>query len=198
MDDLYDVPVIVDHVQRGIESLREQLCREAPVAEAMIAPVLHEIQLLENLAFAVATATRVDLAQGTVLDREGRDVNQPRLGFNDDFYRRMIRARGIANRSSGSVDDVCSIVATVADVPLSDVEWFYVPDMTQIIQFQSTNPLTAAQASFLVDIIDEASDGAVTTYIYEVPKGVGYTFDENRDNGLGLDQGLFSRLLVRQ
>jgi hypothetical protein len=76
---------------------------------ALVAP----IQDLENAIQQLLTERTVDRAIGVQLDVIGRLVKQRREGRLDDDYRRHLRARIKANRSSGIVEEWLAIAELI-------------------------------------------------------------------------------------
>lgn len=56
---------------------------------------------------------RISTAAGVQLDVLGKIVGQARGGLSDDDYRRFIRARISANKSSGTVEDILRVAVGV-------------------------------------------------------------------------------------
>lgn len=55
-------------------------------------------------------------AAGSNLDQWGALIGQPRSGLTDEEYRRFISARPMANRSTGTIDELTAILATATGV----------------------------------------------------------------------------------
>ena len=72
-----------------------------------------ESQSLETVIQDILTARTIDGAVGVQLDDLGSLVGQYREGRTDDRYRIWIKARIIANRSSGSPPDMYAIASTI-------------------------------------------------------------------------------------
>jgi len=110
---------IDDHVARAKVRLayRFQKPRILGFVEALVKP----IQNFENVAWQVFAERNVDNAVGVQLDQIGEKVGQPRLGYLDDAYRRLIRARISANKSNGTVNDLIRISNLVIDDPAASI-----------------------------------------------------------------------------
>jgi hypothetical protein len=71
----------------------------------------------EAAAQAVLVGFRLDDAVGAQLETLGSLVGQPRAGLNDDDFRRFIRARILTTRSSGTIDEILTILDLVLGDP---------------------------------------------------------------------------------
>lgn len=102
-----------DHVKLALARLVRQF--QKPRFRAYVKRTVAPIQLLEHILIQVYIARRIDNATGDLLDKFGKLVGQPRLGFDDDNYRRYIRARIRANRSRGTGPDILLVAKLVLD-----------------------------------------------------------------------------------
>ena len=93
---------IPDHAQQAISRLLEQF-KGMPKIESMLSVVASEIQAVEDSAFVFFTSRAIDNAVGAQLDGIGRIVSELRNGRVDDSYRLRLKARILANRSSGTI-----------------------------------------------------------------------------------------------
>jgi hypothetical protein len=107
---------ISDHAARALDRLKQQF-RGKPKVEALVTALMGPVQAVEDALYQLLTERGVDTAIGTQLDAIGKVVGQPRGGLSDDTYRRYIRARITANRSSGLVDELNLIARLVLDDP---------------------------------------------------------------------------------
>lgn len=99
---------IRDHLEQARQDLLSQF-REKTRIEALITALAFGVQTLEDELFDFVTSTTVDFATGDLLDRLGFIVGEQRLGLTDTEYRRILRVRIAANRSSGTRDELISI-----------------------------------------------------------------------------------------
>lgn len=51
----------------------------------------------------------IDAAQGTTLDKIGREVGQARVGLSDEDYRKWLKVKVLANMSGGEIETINSI-----------------------------------------------------------------------------------------
>lgn len=75
--------------------------------------VLTPLQDVENALMQCLTERSVDNATGINLDVIGKLVGESRHGLEDDDYRRCVRARIAANRSSGTVEDMLKVARLI-------------------------------------------------------------------------------------
>ncbi len=75
-----------------------------------------EAEILQTAITTVADWRDIDNAEGTTLDRIGRNVAEPRGDKTDDIYRQHIKVKIIANRSRGDA----TTIETVTRVMMPD------------------------------------------------------------------------------
>jgi hypothetical protein len=71
-------------------------------------------QLLEDAMLGLSSDALFGNATGEMLDRYGAILGEPRGEFDDVTYRRLIAARGLANQSQGTVDEMIGILQLLA------------------------------------------------------------------------------------
>lgn len=76
---------------------------------ALTAPV----QALEDMLQQLMSERSIDTAVGKQLDVIGRLAGQPRLGLDDETYRRYIRARIAAHNSDGTTEDLITVATLI-------------------------------------------------------------------------------------
>lgn len=96
---------ITDHSDRAVALLLSQY-QGKPLMEGFVRAFLDEVQEYEDELWTLVGLLDIDRATGIDLDRIGRIVVQPRSSESDDAYRRLLRARIAANRSSGTYRDL--------------------------------------------------------------------------------------------
>jgi len=72
-------------------------------------------QVLEDATFSVVVGSTLQNSAGHRLDQWGDLVGERRGGLNDADYRRFIKARIKANRSTGKMDEILEILALVTE-----------------------------------------------------------------------------------
>lgn len=83
----------------------------------MIDVYVNEVQELENALWGLIAKFDLDVADAIWLDRLGYIVGENREGENDDVFRRLIRARIMANKSDGTVEEILAVLNMVLDDP---------------------------------------------------------------------------------
>ncbi len=77
-----------------------------------------QIQDLEDMFFELIEKRFIDDAVGVQLDGLGRIIGAPRNGLADEPYRVQLRVQIRINRSSGTVEDIISVVALLVTNPI--------------------------------------------------------------------------------
>jgi len=84
--------------------------RDKPRIAAFARALGRAAQLLHDDLFDLLVSRDLDIGVGPVLDWFGAIVGEERGGLDDADYRRFIRARILANRSSGTTDEVIAVL----------------------------------------------------------------------------------------
>lgn len=92
--------LITDHEQRGLDRIIEQY-KEKPRFESLLKIFISQIQELEDETQRSFTEQFVDFAVGQQLDLFGTIVGLERQGFDDDFYRILLKVKIGQNISKG-------------------------------------------------------------------------------------------------
>ena len=108
---------IFDHVVQAKNRLLRQY-KDKPYIEGMVEAFVSEFQNIEASAFDMFTSQALDYAVGTQLDNFGKIVVQGREGFDDDFYRILLRAKIGINNSSGLPSDVINTAQLLTQATL--------------------------------------------------------------------------------
>jgi hypothetical protein len=103
------VTKIVDHAVRAVLRFIQQY-KGKPKLEAMGELIGERAQEIEDIGYDMFTLQALDFAEGVQLDRFGEIVVQDRNGFDDDFYRILLKVKIGINNSSG---DPRSIINTI-------------------------------------------------------------------------------------
>lgn len=99
----------VNHLQ-GVLDLALPFYGKPRITSYLLA-MLTEIQELSEQAYDVRYAYHIDFAIAQRLDLLGQIVGQFRLGFDQETFRALIRARAAANRSSGGYEDLIAVTS---------------------------------------------------------------------------------------
>lgn len=147
--------------------------------------IARQAQDLEDSAQAILTITNIDGSIGAQLDNLGRFVGQARVGLDDATYRQYLRARILANKSSGTSEALYRVFTALLGLPLRLVN---APVKTFLLHVNGA--ITRAQAMAALDfLIDSKEAGAHGILVWqETPTAALFTLD----SGPGLDVGLFA------
>lgn len=161
---------ITDHVAQATERLTQQFKTKAKIV-SFLGACVEPVQRLENALWQLLTERSIDTAIGVQLDDIGSKVGQPRLGFSDTDYRRLIKARIAANRSAGLVSDLIKIsVAVVNDVAATiDIDQQGVAAVVVTIEGVIISETTA---SILIDFLRDSVAAGVRVLL-EYPTALG-------------------------
>lgn len=154
--------------------------------EKLLACLIAPCQDLEDALQQLKTQRFVDTAAGAQLEVIGKIAGQPRLGLDDDTYRRYIRARIAANNSDGTTEDLLNICELV--VYDDDATYVLTQEGTATARlFVSGEFITGALAAILFSFLNAAKSGGVRIVLQwgESPLAELFQFDV----GPGLDQG---------
>lgn len=111
------VSYISNHVAQAVNRFIQQYKRMARMAAIMEA-LVNQIQDLEDVGVDMFTALSLDYAVGAQLDLIGRIVVQPREGFDDDFYRILLKVKIGINNSSGEPSSIINTLQLLTSATL--------------------------------------------------------------------------------
>jgi hypothetical protein len=97
-----------EHVAKALALLTDQFRDKARI-QGLVGSIVAPLQDLEDVAFDVLAALRLDTAVGYWLDRLGAIAGERRKGRGDDEYRAAIRLRIRINRSEGTAEDLIDV-----------------------------------------------------------------------------------------
>jgi len=75
-----------------------------------------DLDNLKNEINAIQDTRIIDKAYGQNLDRIGENIKQERGPLNDKIYRILLKARTKINLSSGTINEIIEILATIFDI----------------------------------------------------------------------------------
>lgn len=164
-----------------------------PVAGSLLKAIALSTQLVEDISFDYAVSNAIDSDDGYLLRRWGVLVGERQGTLTADEFRRVIRARILALRSSGLIDNIVKVI----DLLTNPVDKSYVttPPAAFRISYKPTDPISDALVDRLVRLIDLARPAGVGADVIEEPKP-GLTTFRLDDADAGLDSGLLSRKLT--
>ncbi|MEK4640338.1 DUF2612 domain-containing protein [Bacillus sp. FSL W8-0519] len=76
----------------------------------------HHIQENEDLLNKIHDWRDIDQVEGVTLDYIGRNIGQDRMGFDDDTFRGLIKARIIRNNSDGTIPTILRFLSFILGV----------------------------------------------------------------------------------
>lgn len=105
---------IDDHVARALARLTSPI--DGPNIQALVSVLATRSQDVEDLLCGLIILRFLEFADGVNLDQYGAILGEPRAGWDDVTYRRLLRARVLTNRSEGTIDEVTKILALLVGV----------------------------------------------------------------------------------
>jgi len=110
----------IDYISDWQKKLRKRLYQQFRTKvtwQALADMLAAQFQDLEDAAQSVLSIVSIDDSEGVQLDQIGALIGQPRLGVNDSTYRGFLRARIIANRAAGRIEEIYRVLnASVGEV----------------------------------------------------------------------------------
>lgn len=100
------------HVEEALAQLAEQF-HDKPNVEGLLRDLLAGEQELEHVFWDLIDLRALDVAQGPQLDGIGDIVGERRQGRDDSSYRTAIRGRIVLNKSSGTTENIISIIRAI-------------------------------------------------------------------------------------
>lgn len=184
---------MVDYVTDWAGRLQSRLYMQfatKPKIKAWAAMLGRQAQDLEDSAQAILTITNIDGSIGAQLDNLGRFIGQPRVGLDDPTYRTYLRARILANKSSGTPEALYRVIGAlfsgaVMKITSSGVKSFVLKVSTVVMSTAQAN----AALAFLIDS-KEAGARVVLEY-QQAPDARLLRFDTLP----GFDNGIFGGAL---
>jgi hypothetical protein len=137
---------ITNHVRRAILNLPPNLVG-MPRTMSVLRAICEEIQESEDRLWEVLTARLLENADATRLRVLGALVGQVDQGYDEDTYRELIRARAIANRSNGTVNDLLELFAIFYD----STDWKEPKPATFSLEGESSNGLPISSVRELMN-----------------------------------------------
>lgn len=143
--------------------------RNMPMFVALIGAIGDLIQIAEDAYWDLFNAMLLDNATGIWLEYLGAMIGEAREGWGNDDYRRFIKARILANKSSGTINEVLEIIALIINatdptVAFLRAEEFYPASMLIEIAYPDW-PTNDALRSRLVRIVSRARPTGVRLLI---------------------------------
>lgn len=107
-----DFDPIPSHYDVAVDELPSQLRRSRLLS--LVEGLCEGAQVVENDALSVIEDTTIDIAIGDALKQYARLVGEPAEGISDIDLRRLVRARLLAARCSGTVDEILEVLSVAS------------------------------------------------------------------------------------
>lgn len=173
------------HIQEGRAKLIAPFWGK-PKANALLVAMLRQLQLAEDVLWDIMEAYDVRTATGFRLDTIGALVGQPRFGFNDETYRRVIFGRIRAARSLGRENDLLEVVQLAAALD-EGISLENVGNAT--VTMEIDRELTAAEMSALEYLLPKTRGAGIQLHLItpagaSPPEGsTGFVFSGDGEDG---------------
>jgi hypothetical protein len=162
--------------------------RQRPRLRAFIRALGAGAQTFEDEVRDALAAHRLATAEGAALDLWGGWVNEPRAGFGDAAYRRIIYARILANTSDGGLITLRDIAAYMFDVPVTDVRVIEIPPAKLEVRVLIDTPVPSTLRERAAVLLKNAAPMGVGLSLFTLTL-TSALFDVA---GVGFDEGEFS------
>lgn len=182
----------IDYVSDWAGRLRSRLYvqfRDAVSWQAWCNDVLGpQFQDLEDAAQTLLTMLDIEASQGVQLDVIGRLIGQPRNGVDDPTYRLYLSARVLANKSTGTVEDIFKIMRALYGQDAARPT--YQGGLVKQFSIRIGEVLTRAEGLIGQSFLHDAKEAGVRGILewQESATSAVFTFD----SGPGLDVGVFT------
>jgi hypothetical protein len=177
----------VDHAEAAEENLPRE--RRRPRMVSLVRGLMAGVQTLEDDALFVVEDTTIDFATGDALYQYARLLGVPTAGVGENDLRRLIRARILASRCSGSTDAILEVLFVAAGA--REVRHANVPPVRAYLVAIVDVPAPEVVRRRIASIIASVKPGGVALQTVEAPYGY-FGWAEDPD-ALGFDVGLFAR-----
>lgn len=188
----------LDYVEDWAARLRSRLYtqfRSATSWQAWCNDVLGpQFQDLEDAAQTLLTMLDIEASEGVQLDVIGRLVGQPRNGVDDPTYRLYLSARVLANKSTGTVDDIFKVMRALFGQ--DEARPTYVGGLVKQFAVRIGEVLTRAEALIAVEFLGDAKEAAARGILEWGEQGATAMFGFY--NGPALATGIDAYVFTRQ
>lgn len=191
---------ISDHrVQALARMLQEYKDKEK--FEAIVSALADQIQESEDAFDDLFTLRTITAGSGQVLDDIGTIVGQPRLGFTDERYRSLLRAKIGENVSQGDIERIISISKLLIGANLVQLQEWYPAG----VGIYASAEVPADLINFFYERLDKVDPAGVRleaivsfdetdAFAFEGGVGTAKGFGDSTDASLG---GQFAELNIR-
>lgn len=187
-------PVTIDYVaswKQRLGALLYEQFKNDPSWNLWVTLLARQAQDIEDATQSMFLALDIANGSGAILDSIGGIVGQPRLGASDPIYQLYLAARVLANESTGTPEQIYTILGTLFAGALS----VYKPGGVKAYAVQLVTPsLVRAQALIAAEFIQDVDDvGARAIFEWtEAPAGETFTFDQGANSAEGFDSGFWA------
>jgi len=182
---------ITDHTQVALDTMLGPLW-ESPNLRALLAILIDRLQAVEDVVEELFTERLLDNAEGAQLDDYGYFVGQPRLGLDDDAFRRLIKNKVAINNSNGEASVLVEALSVVIG---EDVHYFWCGPACYGVHYEPTSgPMDPDFVCFVEETMLLLTPSGVEFFLTE-GAGLGDTFIFDTF-GQGFNEGLFGRRIL--
>lgn len=150
---------ITDHVAAAQDQLPSQMQGKANIA-TLLSILVKPAQAVEDALWDLFTLRTIEIGTGSVLDSIGAIIGQQRQGMLDEDYRRYLRARVIANRATGRIEDLLAVSRLVINDEDAGLIIFNL-GMAGVMMRIEDVVLDESLISVLVQFLRSVADGGV-------------------------------------
>lgn len=149
------------------------------------------MQLVENDVFDLPLSMTLNSATDAALDKVGAMVDEPRMGLDDEAYRRFIRAKILVNMSEGTPEELLTIFRAITGS--DDCRHFDMfPGGFTLVTIRQT-PMTDAEMRRVRRMMTAAKAAGVAMELIEALPG--YFGFEGDPDSTGFEIGPFARII---
>jgi hypothetical protein len=181
-----------DHIAEMLERLPEQFRSQTDSGnniEQVISAIGSAVQDLEQALQQVLTQRSIENAVGAQLDAIGSIVKETRRGLDDETYRRRVRARIVANRSNGTLEDLIRVTDLVLLDDLAVIRVLPRPVANVIVRVEAVAVTNTLADAVLFEFLQHAAAAGVRVVLESGTAPPAQWF--RLDTGPGLDRGIF-------
>lgn len=185
------------HQAEALDRLPERN-RDKLTLAALINACTSETQNVENALWQLVSERSIDTAVGEQLNVIGRVVGQDRAtSTNDAEYRVLLKARVIANRSSGSVRDILAVFRALLG-SLDGVELEPLFPASFLLHVLGETPVTDANAALFADFTNDAKAAGINAQFHysTSPASLTFSCSPNAKVAEYFDLGIQTQLIV--
>lgn len=163
--------------------------------EKLVASYAAENQEINDAALALLSRVFLDGAEGVQLDGLGQIIGVDRGPFDDDQYRALLRAQILVNRSSGTIAELITIVATALGQDEADTTLTLTESFPLDFVLTNTTITPVGLGSVIADLVYSAKAAAVHGIFQYFDTTPVFAFDGF--GGSKFDGGFFLRSAIR-